>query len=92
MRVLPRLFVDYIKLGPARHRSRPSAIGFASGDCRAGSGEAGGMSCHGLARQRRINPQDSIGVTDNDRFAFLSHQPGIDEMDFLPKTALSRNG
>jgi len=60
MRVLPRLFVDCIKLG--------------------------------LARQRRINPQDSIGVTDNDRFAFLSHQPGIDEMDFLPKTALSRNG
>jgi hypothetical protein len=78
MRVLPRLFVDCIKLGPARHRSR--------------SGEAGGMSCHGLARQRRINPQDSIGVTDNDCFAFLSHQPGIDEMDFLPKTALSRNG
>jgi len=43
--------------GPARHlparalqwqagRSRPSAIGFASGECRAGSGEAGGMSCH----------------------------------------------
>ena len=27
---------------PARHCSRPSAIGFASGECRAGSGEAGG--------------------------------------------------
>jgi hypothetical protein len=29
---------------PARHRSRPSAIGFASGECRAGSGEAGGSA------------------------------------------------
>jgi len=29
----------------------------------------------------------SIGVTDNDWFAFLSQQPGIDEVNFLPKTA-----
>ncbi len=29
---------------PARHRSRPSAIGFASGECRAVSGEAGGSA------------------------------------------------
>jgi hypothetical protein len=34
------------------------------------SGEAGGMSC-------------SIGITDNDWFAFLSQQPGIDEVNLL---------
>ncbi|HUT72137.1 MAG TPA: hypothetical protein VMW89_15820 [Desulfatiglandales bacterium] len=27
-----------------------------------------------------------IGITDNDWFAFLSQQPGIDEVNFLPKT------
>jgi hypothetical protein len=26
-----------------------------------------------------------LGVTDNDWFAFLSHQPGIDEADFFSR-------
>jgi hypothetical protein len=34
----------------------------------------------------------SIGVTDNDWFSFLNQQLGIDEANFLPKTALSKNG
>jgi hypothetical protein len=38
------------------------------------------MSWHGAAR--RINPWNSIGVTDNGWFDFLSQQPGIDEMIF----------
>jgi hypothetical protein len=32
------------------------------------------------------------GVTDNDWFAFLSQQPGIDEMNFLPKAPHQYNG
>ena len=31
--------------------------------------------------------KDLSGVTDNDWFAFLSQQAGIDEVNFLPKTA-----
>ncbi len=44
---------------PARHRSRPSAIGFASGDSRAGSGEAGGSvnsSDERSGRETKENP------------------------------------
>ena len=26
--------------------------------------------------------KDFLGITDNDWFAFLSHQPGIDEVNF----------
>jgi len=37
-------------------------------------------------QRRRACPQGSIGVTDNDWFAFLSRQQGIDEVNFLPKT------
>jgi hypothetical protein len=44
---------DKMSGGPARHRSRPSAIGFASGECRAGSGEAGGMNLE-IARQMLV--------------------------------------
>jgi hypothetical protein len=33
-----------------------------------------------------------VGVTDNDWFAFLSQQPGIDEVNFLPKTVRHKNG
>jgi hypothetical protein len=33
-----------------------------------------------------------IGVTDNYWCAFLSQQPGIDEINFLPKTARHNNG
>jgi len=33
-----------------------------------------------------------VGVTDNDWFAFLSQQPGIDEVNFLPKTARQKHG
>jgi len=33
-----------------------------------------------------------VGVTDNEWFAFFSQQPGLDEVNFLPKTALSKNG
>jgi len=29
---------------------------------------------------------------DNDWVVFLSQQPGIDEVNFLPKIALSKNG
>jgi len=32
------------------------------------------------------------GVMDNDWFAFLSQQPGIDEVNFLPKTARQKDG
>ena len=32
------------------------------------------------------------GVTDYDWFAFLSQQSGIDEENFLPKTARPKNG
>jgi len=32
-----------------------------------------------------------VGVRDNDWFLFLSQQPWIDEVNILPKTALSKN-
>jgi len=31
-----------------------------------------------------------VGVTDNDWFAFLSQQPGIDVLNSLPKTAIKK--
>jgi len=31
-----------------------------------------------------------VGVTDNDWFAFLSQQPGIDEVNFWPPGGRSR--
>jgi hypothetical protein len=34
----------------------------------------------------------SIGVMDNDWFAFLTQQEGIDEVIFLPKTPRQRDG
>jgi hypothetical protein len=40
----------------------------------------------------RAGPWDSIGITDNDWFAFLSHQKGIGEVDFLTQTILYNNG
>jgi hypothetical protein len=33
-----------------------------------------------------------VGVTDNDWLAFLFQQPGIDEVNFLPKIARHNNG
>jgi hypothetical protein len=33
-----------------------------------------------------------VGVMDNDWFAFLSQQLGVDEVNFLAKIALSKNG
>jgi hypothetical protein len=30
----------------------------------------------------RASPNNSIGVTDNELFLFLSQQPGIDEVNF----------
>ena len=47
---LQRRATSVVRAGiPARHRSRPSAIGFASDECRAGSGEAGGDGSPNLA-------------------------------------------
>jgi len=34
--------------------------------------------------------KDFIGVTDNDCFAFLSQQPGIDVVNSLPKIAIKK--
>jgi predicted nucleotidyltransferase len=33
-------------------------------------------------KEWRTSPRGSTGVTDNDWFAFLSRQPGIDEVNF----------
>jgi len=33
-------------------------------------------------KQNRPKMKGFVGVTDNDWFAFLSHQPGIDEVNF----------
>jgi hypothetical protein len=45
-----------------------------------------------LLKQNRLKMKGLIDVTDNDWFAFLSQQPEIDEVNFLPKTARQNNG
>ena len=45
-----------MSLRPARHCSRPSANGFASGECRAGAGEAGGVKRSNLIRSEIATP------------------------------------
>jgi len=40
--------------------------------------------------QNRLKMKGFIGVTDNDWFAFLSQQPGIDEVNFWQPGGTSR--
>jgi len=40
----------------------------------------------------RACPWGSIGIMDNDWFAFLAHQASIYEVNLLPKTVSHKNG
>ena len=49
-------------------------------------------NCSLVNRSGKYEMKGFVGVTDNDWFAFFSHQPILDEVSFLPKTARQKEG